>query len=153
MTRVGVVMGKAGVGGLQEGPSPQLFVQGQLQGAERWMLRTPQQQLQPLSRLSASMATRGGRGSNWERQSTPRAGRAGLSKVLNQVSAFSIIFPACIYYLFENVFSPKLFPWAGSTGCYLGQTALSLHKPPHQPPRIRAWGHGPQGWTTACVGP
>ena len=49
MTRVGVVMGKAGVGGLQEGPSPQLFVQGQLQGANRWMLRTQQQQLQPQS--------------------------------------------------------------------------------------------------------
>ena len=49
MTRAGGVVGKAGVGGLQEEPSPQLLVQGQLQGAERWMLRTHGQQLQPLS--------------------------------------------------------------------------------------------------------
>ena len=77
------------------------------------------------------MATRGGRGSNWERQSAPRASRAGLSKVLDQASAFSIIFPACIYYLFGNVFSPKLFLWAGSVGCYLGQPDNSVCTSPH----------------------
>lgn len=77
------------------------------------------------------MATRGGRGSNWERQSAPRASRTGLSKVLDQASAFSIIFPACIYYLFGNVFSPKLFLWAGSVGCYLGQPDNSVCTSPH----------------------
>lgn len=52
-----------------------------------------------------------GRGSNWERHAGPRAGRAGLSEVLNKAGAFCITFPACVYYLFRNVFPHKLLLW------------------------------------------
>lgn len=94
-----------------------------------------------------------GRGNNWERQSERRAGRAGLSKVPNKASAFYIIFLACIYYLFGNVFSPKLFLWLwrGGRAGWRGPGPPCIHPAQPASPARGPGVTGPRGWTTALI--
>lgn len=150
VTRVGVVMGKAGVGGLRRRGRPAaVYPRGSCKGIDGCEnsaatgLQLSRVDLVLLwQHVEAEAVIGKGRRPNHAEQACQKSGPG---------SAFSIIFPACVIIYLGMCFPPSSFLWADSVGCY--QCKLhSACKPPAQLLPGCERGHRPQGWTTACVG-